>query len=345
MRARRVVVAGPRQVRVEPFGLDTGGLGPDEVVVRTLVTLVSPGTEGAGFRGLKAPGQGVEPTFPSGLGYASVGEVTAVGGAVTAVDGEAPVAVGDVVFTTTPHASAARVDTRRQLCVPVPVGLAPERAVFARLATVAMATLSTTAAPTFGAAAVVGLGLVGNLAAQLCAAAGRPVTGIDLLPGRCATARRVGIPEVLEAPSPDALRAEHALVLECTGTAEGALAAVALTRPGGELALVGAPFGRGNAAVPAHGLLEGIFAGYVRVRSSWEWQLPTFPAPSGAGSHEENSRRALAMIADGRLRVDELISHRLPPDRAQEAYEGLVDDKDRFLGVVFDWGSDAPGGR
>jgi 2-desacetyl-2-hydroxyethyl bacteriochlorophyllide A dehydrogenase len=332
MDARRIIIAGERRAELEAFALDTRGLGPGEVVVRTLATLISPGTEGAAFLGLKPPGRATEGGYPQRVGYASVGKVLEAGP-------EAGRAAGQRVYSMSGHVSAFRLDTRENLLLPVPDGLPPEEAVFARMATVSMASLRTTAARGGDRAAVVGLGLVGNLAGQLCEIAGMPATGVDLLPGRCDVARRCGLTTVLEAPSPEELRAEHALVLECTGTPRGALTALALTGRGGELALVGAPWGRGGAEVTAHAVLERVFAGYVRMRSGWEWQLPVFPADFTAGSHAENSRLALELIREGRLRVRELLTHRLPPEAAQEAYAGAVDRKDEYMGVVFSWES------
>lgn len=330
MQARRIVITNLREARVEQFELDTEDLQPREVVIRTLVTLISPGTEGASYLGLKSPGRVEDPSYPSRPGYASVGEVVAAGT-------EANVASGEVVYTTSSHASATRLDTRTQLCVPLPEGLAPEDAVFARMATVSMASLSTTNAHAGDLAAIVGLGLVGNLAAQLCEIAGMPATGLDLLAERCELASACGVGIVLEAPALDDLNPEHALVLECTGTAHGALAALRLAADGGEVSLVGAPWGRGSADIAVHPLLERVFAGYLHLRSGWEWQLPTLNTPHMPSSHERNSRRALELIAQRRLRVRPLLTHTLSPEEAPQAYAGIVDNKAEYLGVVFDW--------
>ncbi len=330
MKARQVIITNLREARVEPFELDSNDLQPGEVVIRTLVTLISPGTEGASFLGLKSPGRAEGPSYPARPGYAAVGEVLATGGGTH-------VSVGEVVYATSPHASAARLDTCKQICIPLPDGLVPEDAVFARMATVPMATLATTSAHSGDLAAVVGLGLVGNLAAQLCEIAGMSATGLDLLAGRCELASACGVGIVLEAPEMDDLKSEHTLVLECTGAAHGALAALQLAADGGEVSLVGSPWGRGSADIPAHAVLERVFAGYLHVRSGWEWQLPTFDNPHAPGSHEQNSRRALDLIAQRRLRVRPLHTHTLSPNDAQQAYTGIVDNKAEYLGVVFDW--------
>lgn len=330
MEARRIVISELRQAQVEEFELDIESLAPGEVILRTLVTLVSPGTEGAAFLGLKAPGQAEESPFPRKVGYAYVGQVIATGP-------EARASEGELVYTTASHSSLARVDTHRQVCVRIPEGVRPEEAVFTRMATVSMASLRTTSARAGDRAAVVGLGLVGNLAAQLCEISGMPTTALDLLPFRCEIAKRCGLANVSSSTKPAEPTNQHGLVLECTGTPGGALTALQLAQPGGDVSLVGAPWGWGHGSPPAHEVLERIFSGYVRVRSGWEWQLPNLPAPFTPGSHEENSRRALDLISQGRLKIHALRTHLLPPERAQEAFEGLVNKKEEYLGVVFKW--------
>jgi len=338
MKAHRVVITRPREARLEQFDLETGGLAPAEVIVRTLVTLISPGTEGACFLNLKDPGDYRKPdtdakfhTYPAAVGYAQVGTVVEAGP-------QATVAPGDVVFTMAGHVSAVRVDTSKQICIRVPAGLPPEEAVFARLAAVSMTTLRITAAHTGDHAAVIGLGLVGNLAAQQCEIAGMPTTGIDLSPVRCDLARCCGLTTVLQAPIEDALLDEHRLVIEATGTYEGVRSALALTRIGGEVSLVGAPWG-GDTGAPAHPILTAIFIRKVSVHSGWEWQLPLLDAQAqySCGSIEHNIRHLLELLRQGKLKVRELLTHRVPPTEAQVAYEGSVHDKEHYLGVVFDW--------
>jgi len=54
-------------------------------------------------------------------------------------------------------------------------------------------------------------------------------------------------------------------------------------------------------------------------------------------TQQYNRRQVLTMIADGRLNVKALISHKMPYFEAQEAYRLLRDEKDKALGVILDW--------
>src|SRR5437867_71543 len=181
MRATQIMITAPLEARLVETDVPTDDLRPSEAVVRTRVSLLSGGTEGAFFRGLPLPGR-EPPPFPYPTGYANIGEVIAVGGPA------AGVAVGDLVYTMSPHASIARVDAAARPCVAVPAGLPPEEAVFVRLMTVSLTTIRTARARAGDRAAVVGLGLVGNLGAQLLQNAGMTVTAADLIASRRALA-------------------------------------------------------------------------------------------------------------------------------------------------------------
>jgi threonine dehydrogenase-like Zn-dependent dehydrogenase len=305
------------------------------VVVRTRVTLLSGGTEGAGFLGQPLPGRPAPP-LPHPTGYASVGEVIARGRAVE------DLAEGDLVYTMSPHASLARIDTALRPCVPVPTDLAPEEAVFVRLITVPLTTVRTAAARAGDRAAVVGLGLVGNLGAQVLEAAGLPTTGVDLVASRRDLAGRCGISSVVDPVQGGALRPEHRLVLEATGTAKGTMTALDLAQLGGEVSLVGTPWTT-DPSVAASDVFRAVHLRYVTLRSGWEWQLPVFEragepdAIHQPGSIVHSSRYAFDLLRRGRVRVRELITHRYAPADCQRAYEGAVDRKDEQLGVVFQW--------
>lgn len=67
MKGKRVVFRACDQVELEPF--EVGVPGPGEVLVRTEVTLISPGTEGASLIGLPNTSQ----QFPKGAGYSKHG--------------------------------------------------------------------------------------------------------------------------------------------------------------------------------------------------------------------------------------------------------------------------------
>jgi threonine dehydrogenase-like Zn-dependent dehydrogenase len=178
MLVKQVVFLRANEVQLEEVEVD---LTPaeNEIAIRTLTTIVSAGTELACLAGLAdwAP-------FPFRPGYGAVGEVIAVGSNVKDIK------VGDIILTNSNHASHAKA---RVMAVKVPEGLDPIKAVFARMANVSITALRVSNAELGDRVAVIGLGLVGNLAAQLFQIAGCEVIGLDKVAKRLEVAKLCGL--------------------------------------------------------------------------------------------------------------------------------------------------------
>jgi threonine dehydrogenase-like Zn-dependent dehydrogenase len=316
-----VTVTAREQVELLPIERDPSLLGPHEVTGRTLATLISAGTELAGaYQGTR---------FPTTLGYAAVFEVEAVGAEVSGLS------VGDLAFCMGPHRSFQRQS--RDRVVPVPAGLTPEVATFARMMSVSMSTLTTTTARPPQIVVVTGLGLVGHLAAQIFDRCGYEVIACDPVPSRRAFAEEAGLRRVLaDVPLDDPHVAGHvALVLECSGHEAAALAGCRVVRERGEVAQIGAPWRR-QTEITAHEILHAVFHNYVVLRSGWEWELPLHESDFRTGSIFANLAVALQWLAEGRIRVDHLFT-RVAPREAQQAYQDLLHRRGERLAVVFDW--------
>lgn len=295
---------------------DVTPLGSDEIAGRTLTSLVSPGTEiNHGYLG---------DTFPYRPGYSAVIEVTAIGENVESI------AVGDVAFVMGSHAATQRLDAIA--AVPLPDGLEPKVAVFARLIGVSATTLTTTTARPPGLIAVTGLGPVGHLAAQLFNACGYVVTGCDVDIARrdLLAAKGINVCEKLETD------AGFHLVVECSGHEAATRDACNAVRKGGEVVLVGVPWQK-RMDMQAHDILHAVFHHYVHLRSGWEWELPVKPRDFAASSVLENFAGILRYLAEGRINVDGL--YRLaPPHDAQNVYQDLLNQRGPIT-AVFDWAS------
>jgi threonine dehydrogenase-like Zn-dependent dehydrogenase len=174
--------------------------GPGEVLVRTLRSGVSRGTEALVFRGgvpadqrarMRAPFQEGELPGPVKYGYLSVGVVEA----------GPPSLVGRTVFCLYPHQSAYVVPVGSVTVVPDDVP--PERAVLAGTVETAVNALWD-AAPLVGdRVAVVGAGMVGLCTARLLAGIpGLEVTVVDVDPARASVARTLGASFALPADAP-----------------------------------------------------------------------------------------------------------------------------------------------
>src|SRR5829696_5327783 len=171
--------------------------GPDDVVVRTVRSGISRGTEMLVFRGgvpasqyatMRAPFQQGDFPGPVKYGYLNVG----------VVEHGPPELHGRTVFCLYPHQSAYVVPARS--VVPVPNGVPVDRAVLAGTVETAVNALWD-AAPLIGdRATVVGGGMVGCCVARLLARIpGARVTLVDVEPSRAEVAAALGVDFALPA--------------------------------------------------------------------------------------------------------------------------------------------------
>lgn len=320
-----VTVTAKEQAELLPTERDPTPLAPDEVAGRTLVTLISPGTElAANYRGTR---------FPAVPGYAAVFEVEEVGSEV------GDLSAGEHVFCMGRHRSFQR--RKAEEVLRLPDGLSPETAVFARMMGVTMSTLTTTTARPPATVLVTGLGVVGHLGAQMFQASGYETIACDPVLSRRNAAVKAGIKNVLPAAPLDdpAVAGKVALVLECSGHEQAALGGCKVVEKRGEVVLVGSHWAR-RTDLSAHELLDAVFQNYVVLRSGWEWEVPRHPTPFRTNSLFGNFRAALHWLAEGRVRVAALY-RKVPPREAQQAYQDLLAMRGEHLTAVFDW-SDCP---
>src|SRR5262249_51944974 len=130
---------------------------------------------------------------PIPLGYSCAGRIVAVG------DGVAGFAVGDrVACAGAKVANHAEVNlVPKHLAAKVPEGVSDDTASFVTLGAIALQGVRI-AQPTLGETfVVIGLGLIGQLAAQLLRASGCSVVGVDLDDSKISLARELGAPASL----------------------------------------------------------------------------------------------------------------------------------------------------
>ncbi len=297
-----------------------GPIKPDDVRGRTLVSLVSPGTElNWGYLGNN---------FPAETGYACVFEITETGPAVTDLK------PGALVFASGPHAELQQA--RHDQVTPLPAGLAPEIAVFARLMGVSMSTLNTAAAHAPSRVLVTGLGPVGNLAAQVFARCGYQVTCVDPVEPRRRAALAAGLRDVrANFTDGDSLEGQFALHLECSGHEQAVLDGCKCVCKRGEVVLIGVPWRR-RTELSAFDLLHAVFHRYAVVRSGWEWEVPGQPRDFSFNSLAANYAAALDWLHEGSVRVAGL-AESFSPAEAQTVYAGLLSQSLPTPGALFDW--------
>jgi predicted dehydrogenase len=363
-------------LRVE--GAPVPALRPAGVLVRNAFSLISPGTERAQMELARAgllekarqrPEQvrqvlrslrqeGWLATYrkvmdrldtPVAVGYCSAGVVLEAG----AEAGE--FRVGDrVACAGEGHGSHAEVVyVPRTLCARVPENVALEHAAFAPLGAIALESLRQAGVELGTRVGVVGLGLVGLLIVQLLEAAGCHVLASDLDTERVRLARELGAEAACEAAALEAAaesftagRGLDAVILAAASrSAEPVETAGRIARENGRVVVVGAfpleiprklyyekeltltvsrAFGPGTYDPDYAERGRDYPASYVR------WT---------AGRHLEEF---LVQLARGRVRVEPLLTHRFPIERAEDAYRLLGDAAARPLGILFTYNAEKP---
>ena len=133
-------------------------LEPHQALVKTEYSVVSAGTEGAGFTGLvkQTPLSRIEATTPRGTGYGNLDEVLAVGDGVTMCK------PGDRVLSFSRHASYVKAGGWP---LPVPADSDGRQMVFARVAGFSLSTLRSSSVQPGDTVLIVGMGPGGEFAA------------------------------------------------------------------------------------------------------------------------------------------------------------------------------------
>lgn len=331
---RRLCFPSQRTVTLEPISYDPGLLKSTEMLVQTHVTLISAAVEVDLYSGM---GLNREVRYPRYPGHTNVGVVTHAG-----PDAEGFV-IGDLVLSHANHASHVKLDTAKDFNLLIPKTIAPTQALFARLGSVAM-TAPTLASYKPGDWVVVfGQGVVGNLTAQLFKLSGTSVIVVDLLDSRLEISRQCGISYTVNTEREHLANTVRTLtggrgveiVVDAIGDADCVHDGLDLLRQGGQVLLLGLI--RKESLRPASDLIRKTFLKWATVKSCWEWQLPQRETDQIQTSRESNARDVLRMIQDGRIHIDGLISHTITPQQVGDAYEGLLNRKSDYRGVVIDW--------
>lgn len=336
MQAQHLRITGPNLIDVHPFEVDER-LQHGEALLRISHSLISPGTELSILAGSPA---GVA----RGLGYTAVGTIIADGGGIDPAVKHRPV----FLFPAFPdqkdcHASLKRCE-RDAIFMPLPDGLDPAKACFARMINVVLTPFAHLDSRVQGHALVVGLGLVGNLAAQVARLKGFTVIGIDPDQARRRRASEVGVHHVVDPAAGDSVEQVKALTagrgamltINATGAASTFMTAIAATADGGEFSSLGGA--RGETLVDLVELFQHIQWRHVTLRGGWEMNLPRMPV---AGNHTPSTAEHLALalrwLRDDTIKLAPLWTHTLKPQEAPAAYAALRQADPNYLGVVVDW--------
>ena len=329
--------------KVECRNIDMPELKDNEVLVKVHASLISPGTEMnvAKIRRETPAAEGEDFYF----GYSSAGEIIDVKGDVKDLKVGMRVAC---MGGGAKHAAYNCVPVN--LVVPIPDNVTYEEATFASLAATSMQGFRR-AEPVLGEYGIVlGLGIVGNLAAQICQIAGTRVLCWEALRSRRAIAKKCGL-TAIDFRKVDAVEESKKFaapygvdfaIMAFGGNADAAwdsvLKSMKVSADGHQMGRVsvvgGCKFTFGGAA----------WSGNVDVRAAsrtgagyhdpaWEYGKD-YPDVFVQFTSQRNARELIALIAEKRLKVLPLVTHRMSVNDVTAASELLINHPDKAMGII-----------
>jgi predicted dehydrogenase/threonine dehydrogenase-like Zn-dependent dehydrogenase len=275
------------------------------------------------------------------LGYSSAGVIAAVG------EGQTGFRVGErVACGGGGHAVHAEyVLVPKNLLVRLPDAVPFETGAFATLGAIAMHGLRLSGARLGESVAIIGLGLLGQLAAQLALSGGCRVLGVDLDGWRVDRARELGLQAVRREEAEETARAftngigfDAVLICADAATSDPVELAGAIARDRGTVVAVGAV----GMTIPRRVYYEKELSfrvsrsyGPGRYDPLYEEKGIDYPLGHVRWTEARNMEAVVELIAAGKLDVAGLITHRFAIEQAPQAYS-LITGKtsEPFLGVV-----------
>lgn len=317
---------------VEIEEIDEREPGHKELKIKTLFSGISHGTEMHGYRSSEWLDR---MSFLKTPGYASVGKVTDVGRNVQKFK------TGDLVTSFANHVTSYIREEDAKDIAKLPLGVSSEVGVFRFNTRVALNAILDADIKIGDNVAVFGLGVIGQIAAQLAKLSGAgQVIGVDLFNKRLETAKKLGADVIINAQEVTDIKKE---ILEIT---EGRGVDLAIEASGSYKALNGAiktVAYRGTIVVlswysgPAKDLYLDQEFHLKQIRLIPSQQGGINPELSYRWNKERREEVVLKLL--GQLKLAELITHRFDFHQAAQAY-GLIDQHpDRVIQVVLQYSS------
>lgn len=282
------------------------------------------------------------------IGYSSAGVVLEVGAGVEGIAPGDRVACGGGGWAN--HAEVAAVPRNLVAGVPQQVDLAD--AAYATVGAIALHAVRQSEARLGERVGVIGLGLVGQLALRILGAAGCETFGVDVDDAAVELARGAGAHAFVRSDprlesavvaASGGLGLDSVLVCAASSSNDPVELAARLARERGRLVIVG--------DVPVAAERELLYRKELELRLArsygpgrydrdYEERGRDLPAGYVRWTEQRNLEAFLRLVADGKVDVSSLTTHRFAVEQAPEAYAALSGDR-RAFGVLLEYGEQA----
>jgi len=269
---------------------------------------------------------------PLPLGYCNVGRVVALGRGVTNFK------IGDRVASNGKHAEFVNVPVN--LVVKIPDNVSDQEAAFTVIGSIGLQGLRL-CNPTFGETiAVVGLGLIGLLTAQMLKANGCRVIGIDIDSEKCKMAESWGVKTINPAKGTDVVKtvleetdgigADGVIITASTSSNEIITQAAHMSRKRGRIILVGViglNLNRADFYEKELSFQVSCSYGPGRYDEGYEQKGNDYPLPFVRWTENRNMQSIIESISSGGINVKELISQVVDIDQYLTVYGDIGNSK------------------
>ncbi len=350
-----------------------GGFGAPGVLVATACSLISPGTERAAVelgkssllgKALRRPDQvkkvldsvqreGLAQTVQKVRQRLDVTRAMGYSCAGTVLESRAcEFAPGTrVACAGTDAATHAEINfVPRNFCAEIPEGVSFEEAAFVALGGIALHAVHLSQAAPGEDAAVLGLGPVGLLLAQVLRASGCQVAGFDVREDRMEMARRLGFEHVAKAERAnlkETLRGwgvfrgfERVFIAAASKSAEPVEWAVEAAADGATLVVVGdvrTDLPRNACYAKELSVVYARSYGPGRYDPAYEERGEDYPIEQVRWSLRRNLEEFLRLLAKRQIAAAPLITHRFAVDDVAQAYEVVTKGSTASLGVLLEY--------
>lgn len=316
---------------------DFGKIDEKCVVVKTAVSTISAGTERANFVGEESVSidKTVKCPFPRTSGYSSAGEVIAAGFSVTKVKVGDRVAVywgKHINYNIVSEDNVVKIESEK---------VSYAEAAFAQISSFSLAAIRKVHLEIGESLLVMGLGILGQIAAMLARAAGAyPVIACDPIAERREEALRNGADYAFDPFDKDFAEQVKAVTeggvktaIEVTGMGQGLDETLDCMAKLGRVALLGCTRNSDFCIDYYHKVhgpgitLVGAHTNARPAAESYPWNY----------THADDIKTVLGLCGTGRLPLKNLIKETDSPKDCQRVYTRLASDKNFPIGVQFDW--------
>lgn len=278
---------------------------------------------------------------PLPLGYSNAGIVLAVGKDVECFN------VGDRVVSNGKHAEIVCVP--KNLCAKIPDSVDDVSAAFTVIGSIGLQGIRLVN-PSLGESFVVtGLGLIGLITVQLLKAHGCRVLGIDFDRNKLLLAERFGAEVVDLSKGQDPVAAANSfsrgrgvdgvILTAATKSSEPVHQAAQMCRKRGRIVLVGVTgleLSRADFFEKELSFQVSCSYGPGRYDAEYEEKGQDYPFGFVRWTEQRNFEAVLDMLADKKLDISSLVTHRFALEQAVDAYQLLSENKP-YIGIVLDY--------